>query len=215
MKPHRVPATAKWENFSWMIKKLITRRYSSPASTAVCSGQFAYQVLPFTVTLSDVGGGSVPNNIPNNLARIPLRWMIRESFNANTGIIFDACMLRHELGLDMEGGIRPTRLPPGRLPPTFLDDSSDSKGSFRKILAAIFQGLKAPFHRAKQKLQNFFTRETYEPVTSRFGRTECPSGLEAEEEREDALSPIFDMMRIQPFWKIFEVFPCKFCPTTE
>lgn len=49
--------------------------------------------------VSDVGGGSVPNSTPNNLARIPLRWMIRECFLARTGIQFEAESLR-ELGLD-------------------------------------------------------------------------------------------------------------------
>ncbi|KIM38234.1 hypothetical protein M413DRAFT_30356 [Hebeloma cylindrosporum] len=36
----------------------------------------------------DVGGGAVKNEIRNNLARIPLRWMIRECFKLKTGILF-------------------------------------------------------------------------------------------------------------------------------
>jgi uncharacterized protein (DUF2235 family) len=36
----------------------------------------------------DVGGGAVKNEIRNNLARISLRWMVRECFNLNTGILF-------------------------------------------------------------------------------------------------------------------------------
>ncbi|KAL5498608.1 hypothetical protein ACEPAH_1962 [Sanghuangporus vaninii] len=47
----------------------------------------------------DVGGGSVPNSTPNSLARIPLRWMIRECFLAQTGIQFEAESLK-ALGLD-------------------------------------------------------------------------------------------------------------------
>jgi len=46
-----------------------------------------------------VGGGSVPNGTPHTLAHISLRWMIRECFKANTGIMFDAERLR-EIGLD-------------------------------------------------------------------------------------------------------------------
>ncbi|KAG8734887.1 hypothetical protein FRC10_011330 [Ceratobasidium sp. 414] len=53
----------------------------------------------------DVGGGSVPNETPNNLARIPLRWMIRECFINNTGILF------HSAELD-ELGVCPTTLWP-------------------------------------------------------------------------------------------------------
>ncbi|KAI0083381.1 hypothetical protein BDY19DRAFT_900387 [Irpex rosettiformis] len=50
----------------------------------------------------DVGGGSVRNNTRHNLARIPLRWMIRQCFLANTGIRFHTSLLR-QVGLDPEG----------------------------------------------------------------------------------------------------------------
>ena len=43
---------------------------------------------------TDVGGGAVKNSEVNHLARIPLRWMIRECFNCDTGILFDARMLQ-------------------------------------------------------------------------------------------------------------------------
>ncbi|KAH9486042.1 hypothetical protein JR316_0000106 [Psilocybe cubensis] len=36
----------------------------------------------------DVGGGAVKNEVRNNLARISLRWMIRECFKLRTGIMF-------------------------------------------------------------------------------------------------------------------------------
>ncbi|KAF7290730.1 DUF2235 domain-containing protein [Mycena indigotica] len=36
----------------------------------------------------DVGGGSVANETVHNLARIPLRWMIRECFEADSGLAF-------------------------------------------------------------------------------------------------------------------------------
>ncbi|EKM53919.1 uncharacterized protein PHACADRAFT_257419 [Phanerochaete carnosa HHB-10118-sp] len=47
----------------------------------------------------DVGGGSVPNDTRHNLARIPLRWMIRQCFLANTGIRFHTELLKN-VGLD-------------------------------------------------------------------------------------------------------------------
>ncbi|KAE9399827.1 hypothetical protein BT96DRAFT_820106 [Gymnopus androsaceus JB14] len=47
----------------------------------------------------DVGGGSVSNEETTSLARIPLRWMIRECFRCNTGILFNSDGLR-SLGLD-------------------------------------------------------------------------------------------------------------------
>ena len=51
---------------------------------------------------SDVGGGSVANRTRHSLARIPLRWMIRECFACNTGIIFDAGILRDVMGLNVD-----------------------------------------------------------------------------------------------------------------
>ncbi|KAH9854307.1 hypothetical protein C2E23DRAFT_883906 [Lenzites betulinus] len=47
----------------------------------------------------DVGGGSVDDSTPHTLARIPLRWMIRECFKMNTGIRFHGELLRR-VGLD-------------------------------------------------------------------------------------------------------------------
>jgi hypothetical protein len=52
--------------------------------------------------LTDVGGGSVPNNERNSLARISLRWMIRECFECNTGIVFDAKLLERNLGMNIK-----------------------------------------------------------------------------------------------------------------
>lgn len=43
--------------------------------------------------LLDVGGGSVSNEERHSLARIPLRWMIRECFRTQTGIRFHSSLL--------------------------------------------------------------------------------------------------------------------------
>ncbi|KAI5121318.1 hypothetical protein M0805_003785 [Coniferiporia weirii] len=65
----------------------------------------------------DVGGGSVPNNTRHSLARIPLRWMIRECFKNETGIIFDKDILKASIGIDADTLYpvvlqRPPRKPP-------------------------------------------------------------------------------------------------------
>lgn len=49
---------------------------------------------------ADVGGGAVPNSERHKLAQIPLRWMIRQCFECNTGIIFKTKILA-EHGLDV------------------------------------------------------------------------------------------------------------------
>ncbi|KAI6136038.1 hypothetical protein F5141DRAFT_4726 [Pisolithus sp. B1] len=48
---------------------------------------------------SDVGGGSVASDTRYSLARIPLRWMIREIFKADVGILFHRSMFQR-IGMD-------------------------------------------------------------------------------------------------------------------
>ncbi|TFK63857.1 hypothetical protein BDN72DRAFT_902059 [Pluteus cervinus] len=47
----------------------------------------------------DVGGGSVSNHAQRSLARIPLRWMVRECFKTKSGIMFNTDRLK-AIGLD-------------------------------------------------------------------------------------------------------------------
>jgi hypothetical protein len=44
----------------------------------------------------------VRNRTRHALARIPLRWMIRECFEAKTGLIFDMQQLHEKLGLGID-----------------------------------------------------------------------------------------------------------------
>jgi hypothetical protein len=49
---------------------------------------------------ADVGGGAVNNESRHMLSRIPLRWMIRQCFDCDTGILFKTAVLA-EQGLDV------------------------------------------------------------------------------------------------------------------
>ena len=46
------------------------------------------QTIPLSYPCADVGGGAVANETRNSLARIPLRWMVRQCFLLNIGILF-------------------------------------------------------------------------------------------------------------------------------
>ncbi|THH07706.1 hypothetical protein EW145_g3195 [Phellinidium pouzarii] len=72
---------------------------------------------------SDVGGGSVPNGTAS-LARIPLRWMIRECYRAGVGILFEEERLA-KIGLDL------TTLSPNVLLPFEVEVHNDSEGNIR------------------------------------------------------------------------------------
>lgn len=69
-------------------------------------------------SFSDVGGSSVANNTLHSLARISLRWMVRECFKTETGISFYSDKLR-EMGLDPPS-LYPVVLP--RPPPLSVGD---------------------------------------------------------------------------------------------
>jgi len=50
----------------------------------------------------DVGGGNVPNEEEFIAANIPLRWMVREVFRCNIGVLWDIAKLKKIAGLDVE-----------------------------------------------------------------------------------------------------------------
>jgi len=56
----------------------------------------------FSGVHTDVGGGSVENNAARSLAKIPLRWMVKECFRCKTGILFKAEVTRRKTGLTPE-----------------------------------------------------------------------------------------------------------------
>ena len=88
----------------------------------------------------DIGGGSVRNGTRNSLARIPLRWMIRECFRTKTGIIFDKDMLRKNIGLDADTLYPHVRTrPPRKLAPpgSRIAEAEKQKSNFLEFFAVV------------------------------------------------------------------------------
>jgi len=169
--------------------------------------------LLFTDAPSDVGGGSVKNGERHSLARIPLRWMIRECFKVNTGIIFDAHMLKHEVGLDIDSI---TKAPEPLLPATrhlARQDSAELQGfSFHRIPIAIISGLGYPFRWVWVKLTHLRFQGSPKIVFT-LEQPRFISEGEAQEELNDAISPIYDQLPKHTYWKVMEWIPCKFFPS--
>ncbi|KIM62348.1 hypothetical protein SCLCIDRAFT_1215226 [Scleroderma citrinum Foug A] len=119
----------------------------------------------------DVGGGSVENGTRNTLARIPLRWMIRECFKTNSGVLFHGSMFK-QIGLD------PAMLYPlvTERPPPVYGNAPERKPA-------------APEAAESDPQSTFISEE--------------------EEDLADALSPIYDQLRISWPWWILEVIPQK------
>ncbi|KAF8878547.1 hypothetical protein BD779DRAFT_1447634 [Infundibulicybe gibba] len=147
----------------------------------------------------DVGGGSVPNTTTTNLARIPLRWMIRECFKTNSGIIFDVEGLR-DVGFDYTSLIpdpltselppRPPALPLGSFHIASIPPPVDKKKEKRA--------------RRERSLGNYADGES-DPsfVVNSVSKSEEQLDL------EDALSPIYDQLSLARFWWLLEYIPLE------
>lgn len=104
--------------------------------------------MPTLTRRTDVGGGSVRNAAPHALARIPLRWMVREAFRCGAGIVFDAAMLQ-QIGLSLDvspaGAVRGLAPPPPRVRPQdapgvlaeMEDEEHDDGGFWRGVLGVL------------------------------------------------------------------------------
>ncbi|KAJ3802202.1 hypothetical protein GGU11DRAFT_673408 [Lentinula aff. detonsa] len=138
----------------------------------------------------DIGGGSVSNDTTINLARIPLRWMIRECFKTNTGIMFDRDGLR-DLGMNPDA-LYPDVLP--RPPPLPVGD-------------ACIQDI--PTEGSLSQVQKDSALKNYSGDPSELGAGAVVTQTEEQLELLDALSPIYDQLSLVWFWWILEFFPIK------
>jgi hypothetical protein len=155
----------------------------------------------------DVGGGSVQNGQRHSLARIPLRWMIRECFIVESGIIFDAHMLKHEVGLDIDSIFKaPNPLSP-ETHSLVKPGSGEIKGfSFIRIPLAVLSGLSSPFRWGWGKMKRLRLHKAPKPTFS----LELPRFKyegEPQEELADAISPIYDQLDLHWYWKVMEWIP--------
>ena len=132
----------------------------------------------------------MPNDTRHTLARIPLRWMIRECFQANTGIIFDAHALKHEIGLDM-GESGPTPKAP-ELPPHTAQQLAkrEAVGVFGWVRDTVTTTYRRWWSGPSYKIHE--------------GRT---SKGEAQEELNDAVSLNDDQLD-KWYWKAMQNMPC-------
>ncbi|KAF9461536.1 hypothetical protein BDZ94DRAFT_1167539 [Collybia nuda] len=133
----------------------------------------------------DVGGGSVKNGTPYSLARIPLRWMIRECFKTETGILFSSEAL-NRVGIDPETLLKDYQRPPP-LP------------TVGKFIEEIPSKVDAKAARKEAKHEH------------RLGLFKT----EEENELRDALSPIYDQLSLTWFWWFLELLPSKHHPHDE
>ncbi|KAK7034622.1 hypothetical protein VNI00_012263 [Paramarasmius palmivorus] len=145
----------------------------------------------------DVGGGSVRNEVKPNLARIPLRWMIRECFAANSGIMFHTKGLE-DLGMDVDClyPIVQPRPAERTVDPcdhcVRVDPPKPALSVFSRMFSWIFRG-------------NGYDQV---PNGKHHHADSDMADLEEEDlELGDALSPAYDQLDISWFWWILEYLP--------
>jgi len=133
---------------------------------------------------SDIGGGSVPNGTRNSMARIPLRWMIRQCFLANTGIQFYRKTFKH-IGLD----------------PTTLFPFVTTRPKALETSASCVAEAKASTHCPDPYQVTFNDQAQASPIAA------CTFKSEEHEELLDALSPIYDQLEKVKAWWVLEILP--------
>ncbi|KAL4252467.1 hypothetical protein ABKN59_002783 [Abortiporus biennis] len=193
--------------------RTLTKAYEDLVNSRNTVGKSDVQEVWFAGVHTDVGGGSVANGTRYSLARIPLRWMIRELFKCDTGIIFDAAQLQ-QAGLRIvmkEDCPVLTDLPP-RI--------KGENGSVQPLMngSNILQSLGTLFKAAVVysvfMFKLFFTQKKVTVGSIPFSNLDHPEQLvdqiddhEANEEYYDALSPMNDQLQVCASWHLLEWIP--------
>ena len=137
------------------------------------------------------------NDTRHSLARITLRWMVRECFKTNTGIIFDRHMLKHEIGLDIDSVWKA----PGPLSSPLPSPHPSSILASEKARSESPTSL-TPWYRPLSWIKGKPSRDNAKK------EPKPPFKGEYQEELDDAISPIYDQLR-HWYWKWMEYFPCE------
>jgi hypothetical protein len=170
----------------------------------------------FTGAHADVGGGAVANDERHKLSQIPLRWMIRQCFECDTGIMFYTSMLA-EKGLDVH-----------TLYPVYRQLPKPVVGPSPKMMEKYEAGTLAPIRTRSSHIKTIPEEkeskkgQTEKEMGEKFGIKFSKADLEEEytepegdwtpeqvEDYFDAMSPLNDQLVEAKGWWILEVWPIK------
>lgn len=157
----------------------------------------------FTGCHADVGGGAVKNEERHKLSQIPLRWMIRQCFECDTGIIFKTHRLAEE-GIDVHS-----------LYPLYTALERPKVGPAPSMLDKYHAGEIAPISRRATVLQPVDEENPHGlHEVKLFADTINQAMLEhwvpeQVEDYFDCISPINDQLVQAKGWWILEFWPIK------
>lgn len=154
---------------------------------------------------ADVGGGAVLNTERHMLSRIPLRWMIRQCFECDTGVLFHSAALA-EKGLDVH-----------TLYPEYKRLSRPAVGPPPTLMNKYEEGSLKPISRRSTALEERNASISSNPFsdTKASMRHDQPQDIgemipEQVEDYFDSLQPINDQL-VEAYWKWawLELWPIK------
>jgi uncharacterized protein (DUF2235 family) len=149
---------------------------------------------------ADVGGGAVRNESRHMLSRIPLRWMIRQCFECNTGILFNTNRLA-EQGLDVH-----------TLWPLYQKPLIPTVGPPPVLMEKYEQEILAPLQRRSTVLRIDHEEDAKEDAKEDASSLEdlqyvLPS--ESTEDHFDSMARLNDQLVDAKGWWILELWPVK------
>ena len=170
----------------------------------------------FTGAHADVGGGAVANDERHKLSQVPLRWMLRQCFECDTGIMFYTSMLA-EKGLDVH-----------TLSPVYRQLPKPVVGPSPKMMEKYQAGTLAPIRTRSSHIKTIpeetksKKEQTEKEMGEQFGIKFSKADLEEEytepegdwtpeqvEDYFDAMSPLNDQLVVAKGWWVLEVWPIK------
>lgn len=152
---------------------------------------------------ADVGGGAVPNENRHKLSNIPLRWMIRQCFETNSGIVFNTKKLV-EMGLDVHmlwpkyHKLDPPILGP---PPSLLEQHEHG------FPALIRRSSSLTLVKPGLKKDEFYSFKIVDGDSNGTAVDWIPEQME---DYFDALAPLNDRLDQVKQWWILEFWPVKY-----
>lgn len=170
---------------------------------------------------ADVGGGAVGNDVRHKLSQIPLRWMLRQCFECDTGIMFHAHRLAEE-GLDVHTlWPKYTRLerPKTEPPRAFVEKYEKGElGHIRRrktALQPVPSSLPSPSpspspsrepQGKKREKEEYALKIWHDASQTQHADYWVPEQVE---DFFDALQPMNDQLAVAPSWWILEYLPVE------
>ncbi|CAG8979226.1 hypothetical protein HYALB_00011283 [Hymenoscyphus albidus] len=164
--------------------------------------------------ISTVGGGAVLNEERHMLSRIPLRWMIRQCFECNTGIIFCTAALA-EAGIDVPDVWpiykKPSKPVVGPSPNMIEQYEAGELPSLRRRSTAL--GVDPEQRKKSMTGSSSKDDDVYFDATSEHNEKHPSEKFwllpEHAEDHFDAMAPINDQLVQAKSWWVLEFWPVK------